>query len=436
MGFVLATFYIVVALSPLLFIAALRMKSDMTVLFDTATGFALAAFAIIAVQPVLSSRWRWIERPFGFDVVIRFHRYMGVFAVFLLLVHPPGMAYGGLGLGLLTSLNEPWYVWGGRVVLSLLILHVIISLWYSSFGLTFEQWRRVHNVLAVLIVAGGFVHSWFAAYDLTPILMRILWLLLFALAVFAYVHHKIVKPKQLERSPYKVIGVEQETHNVWTVKFTPQDGQPIYDYQPGQFHFLTLRRSEGLPVEEHHWTISSSPANKDFISSTIKESGDFTATIGQTRVGDTALEEGPFGRFCYTFHPEDRDFVFIAGGIGITPIMSMIRHMRDTRKQANVVLLYANRTEEDIVFRCELAEIESGAQPHLKVIHVIASPKTGWSGESGHLDKDKISRLVGNREERTGYYICAPPRMVDMAIESLRSMGISYAQIRTEVFLL
>ncbi|MGZ3871244.1 MAG: hypothetical protein ACXVLQ_19265, partial [Bacteriovorax sp.] len=70
MGFVLATFYVVVALSPLWLMAAQRMKSDMTVLFDTATGFALAAFAIMAVQPVLASRWKWIERPFGFDVVI------------------------------------------------------------------------------------------------------------------------------------------------------------------------------------------------------------------------------------------------------------------------------------------------------------------------------------------------------------------------------
>lgn len=436
MGFLLTLFYVVVALSPLLFVAAFRMQSEMTVLHDVATSFAFAAYGIIALQPVLASRWKWLEKPFGFDVVIRFHQYVGVFAVCLLLAHPPGMAYGGAGWGLLTSLNQPWYVWCGKVVLTLLVLHVIISVWYKNLGLTFEQWRRTHNVLGVLIFTGAFVHSWFTAYDMDPIVMRLLWLALFSLTVFAYVHHKVLRPRQLERSPYKVVGVEQETHNVWTVKFAPPDGQPIYDYHPGQFHFLTLRRSEGLPVEEHHWTISSSPANKNFISSTIKESGDFTATIGQTRVGDTALDEGPFGRFCYTLYPEDKDFVFIAGGIGITPIMSMIRHMRDTAKEAEVLLLYANRTEKEIVFKSELADIESGAKPRLKVIHIISSPEAGWSGESGRLDREKLTRLIGQRNEQTGYYVCAPPGLAKIVIGALRSMGVSYCRIRTEQFLL
>jgi len=436
MGFILTLFYMVVALSPLLFVAGFRMQSEMTVLHDIATSLALAAYGIIALQPVLASRWKWIERPFGFDVIIRFHRYMGIFVVFLLLAHPPRMAYGGAGLQLLWSLSEPWYVWAGKVVLLLLILHVILSVWYKTFGLTFEQWRRTHNVLGTLVFTGAFLHSWFTAYDMGPFAMQLLWLTLFALTIFAYVHHKVLRPKQLERSPYNVIGVDQETHNVWTVQFAPPNGQRIYDYHPGQFHFLTLRRSGGLPVEEHHWTISSSPTNKEFISSTIKESGDFTATIGQTRVGDTGLEEGPFGRFCYTLYPEDEDFVFIAGGIGITPIMSMIRHMRDTAKEAEVILVYANRTEKDVAFRSELAAIESGAQPRLKVINIISNPEPGWSGESGRLDREKLTRLIGQRNEQTGYYVCAPPGLTEMVIRDLRSMGVSYCRIRTEQFLL
>ncbi len=436
MGNLLALIYVLATFSPLILIAALRMKSTMTVLFDTATGFALVAFAIIALQPVLSSRWKWVEKPFGFDVVIRFHRHMALVALLLLLAHPRGMAYGGLGWGLLTSLKQPWYIWGGRIVLLVLILHVIISLWYSKFGLTFEQWRWTHNLLAVIILIGGFVHSSFAGYELVPTLMRLLWIGLFALALLAYIDHKILTPRHMERFPQEVIAVEQETHKVWTVKLVPKGGEPIYDYHPGQFHFLTFRRARGLPVEEHHWTISSSPVNKQFISSTIKESGDFTSTIGQTRVADTALEEGPFGRFSYTFYPEDRDFVFIAGGIGITPIMSMIRHMRDTAKDADVLLLYANRAEKDIVFRSELAEIESDARPRLKVIHIIASPEPDWTGESGHLDKTKIARFIGKRGEDTGYYICAPPVLIDIAIESLRSVGVLESQIRTEMFLL
>jgi predicted ferric reductase len=436
MGALLAILYALVALSPLIFVSFLWMKGEMTLMHEVATSLAFAAYAIMALQPVLASRWKWIERPFGFDVVIRFHRYMGVFVVLLLLCHPPGMAFGGAGMGLLTNIIQPWNVWVGRVVLILLILQVVISVEYARLGMTFEQWRRSHNVLAVLILTGAFIHSWWTAYDLGPMPMQALWLALFGLTIFAYVHHKVLERRCLQRRPYRVVGVEQETHNVWTVKFAPPEGEKIYDYQPGQFHFITLLRSDGLPVEEHHWTISSSPTNKDFISSTIKESGDFTSTIGKTKVGETALLQGPFGRFCYTLYPEDKDFVFIAGGIGITPLMSMIRHMRDTSKDANVLLIYANRTEKDIAFRDELAQIEAGSTPRLKVIHVVSNPEAGWTGESGRLDRDKLARLLSQRGEGTAYYICAPPGLAKIVIESLRSMGVPYARMRTEEFML
>lgn len=434
MGTLLVAFYALVALSPLLVVAALWMKGEMTLMHETATSAAFAAYGIIALQPVLVARWKWLERPFGLDVMSRFHKYMGVFALGLLLTHPPLMAYGGAGLGLLFSLNQPWYVWLGKALLLLLIVHVSLSVFSHALGLTFEKWRRVHNVLAVLILGAAFVHSLGAGYDMGPTPMRVLWVALLGMTVFAYAHHKVVVPRRSRERAYKVVGVDQETHNVWTVKLGPPNGDRIYNYQPGQFHFITFQRSDDLPIEEHHWTISTSPANKDFISSTIKESGDFTATIGKTRVGDTAIVEGPFGRFCYTLYTEDKDFVFIAGGIGITPLMSMIRCMRDTKKEADVLLLYANRTEEDIAFRTELCEIQSGSSPRLKVVHILSSPKAGWAGESGRLDHDKLTKLLALRGEQTGYYVCAPPPMTKTVIASLRSLGVPYSRMRTEQF--
>lgn len=436
MGPVLAALYAIVAVSPLVILAIIRLKGDMTLLHETGTSIAFAAYALVALQPVLASRWKWIERPFGFDVVIRFHQYMGVFAVVVLLGHPPFMAWGGAGLGLLTGFAQPWYVWLGRSVLALLILLVLTSIFREKLGMTFERWRWTHNTLAVLILSGAFVHSFFGGYDMWPVPMRGLWIALLGLTIAAYVHHKAIKPKVLKRDPYTVVGVDRETHNVWTVRLAPPEGQRVYDYHPGQFHFITLQRSRDLPVEEHHWTISSTPTNREFICSTIKESGDYTATIGQTRVGDTALVEGPFGRFCYTLYPEDQKFVFIAGGIGITPFMSMIRHMRDAEKESDVLLLYANRTERDIVFKSELAEIESGSAPRLKVVHIISRPESGWKGESGRLDFHKLVALVGRKRENTGYYVCAPPSMAYSVIRGLRAMGVPYAAIRTERFAL
>jgi predicted ferric reductase len=368
------------------------------------------------------------------DIVSRFHKYMGVLALGLLLAHPPLMAYGGAGLELLYSLNLPWYVLLGKALLLLLFVHVLFSLLRQRLGVNFEKWRRIHNVLAVIIIPAAFVHSLSAGYDTWPTPIRILWVILLGLTIFAYVHHKVLTPRRIARNPYRVESVERETKNVWTVKLVPPVGKDVYDYHPGQFHFLTFLRSGGLPIEEHHWTISSSPTNRDFISSTIKESGDFTATIGKTRVGDTALVEGPFGRFCYDLYERDKDFVFIAGGIGITPMMSMLRHMRDTEKEAHVLLLYANRTEDDIAFRSELSKIESESCPHLETIHILSNPPSVWAGESGRLDEAKLRRLLDRRGEETGYYICAPPPMTKVAIAGLRSLGVPFSQMRTEQF--
>lgn len=433
-GWILASIYFLVAISPLLTVAALRMKGEMSLMHETGTSLAFAAYGVIALQAVLTARWKWIERPFGLDIVSRFHKYMGVLALGLLLAHPPLMAYGGAGLELLYSLNLPWYVLLGKALLLLLFVHVLFSLLRQRLGVNFEKWRRIHNVLAVIIIPAAFVHSLSAGYDSWPTPIRLLWIILLGVTIFAYVHHKVLTPGRIARNPYRVDSVERETQNVWTVKLVPPVGEHVYDYHPGQFHFLTFQRSGGLPVEEHHWTISSSPTNKNFISSTIKESGDFTATIGKTRAGDSALVEGPFGRFSYTFYKYDKDFAFIAGGIGITPMMSMLRHMRDTKREVDVLLLYANRTEDDIAFRSELSEIESGSYPHLKVVHILSNPPTGWAGESGRLDEAKLVRLLDRRGEDTGYYICAPPPMTRVAIAGLRSLGVPFSQMRTEQF--
>lgn len=115
------------------------------------------------------------------------------------------------------------------------------------------------------------------------------------------------------------------------------------------------------------------------------EVGDFTSTIKETRAGDRAAVHGAFGRFSYALHPEERDLVFIAGGIGITPLISMLRHMRDTRDDRSVLLFYANPAEDRIVLRRELEEIENGRHPMLKLVHALSHPDEGWSGERGQI---------------------------------------------------
>ena len=404
------------------------------VVIDVGRNFGLIGFMILTLQFLLAARVKWIERAFGFDILIRFHRLIALAAAALLILHPLLLAYGGMGWNLLIGLDLPWSIWAGKAALILVVANVALSRFQTRIGLSFERWRLGHGLLAPAILVLIAVHSWFAGDDLEALPLQALWVGLILLAASMFVFHRFVRPIRLRKQAYTVRDVRQETGDVWTVELAPPEGQNVPDYLPGQFHFLTFFRDPALPVEEHHWTISSSPARKDALSSTIKSVGDFTSTVGQTRPGDSAAVHGPFGRFSYLVHPEERDLVFLIGGIGITPIMSMLRHMRDTGDDRSVVLLYANRRQDQIVFRRELDEMAAGGAPNLKLVHVLSRPEDGWTGERGYIDRTLIEKHCGQDPAGKVFYVCGPARMAEALVSALLSMGVRERMIRREIF--
>jgi predicted ferric reductase len=426
--------YLAVLLSPFLVVATFHLKTEDVFFYNLGRSFAQLAFVIIALQVVLAARLKWVEAPFGLNVTFPFHRRMGTFAAVLLLLHPPLMALGGGGWHLLYSFHVDWWILVGKSAWALLFINIGLSLWRVRLGIKFEPWRLTHDILGPLVLVLVFVHSWYASEDLRVGAMQVLWVTLLTAAVLLFIYHRLIRPARLRDHQYQVLAVQQEAPRVWTLKFAPPPGERRFDFLPGQFQFVTLLRGRGLPEEEHHFTISSSPTEPAYHASTIKESGDFTATIGQTRPGDRALIQAPFGRFSHVLHPEVRDLVFIAGGIGITPLMSNLRHLRDTQADKRVLLLYANRTETDIVFREELEQIASGGQPDLKVVHILTRPGEGWPGERGHLDREQLARLSGDRLGTSTFWLCCPPAMIKSLVPSLRDLGVPYSRISYEYF--
>lgn len=426
--------YVVIVLSPLILVALVRPPTDHGFIHTVGKNLALVGFTILAMQFVLSARLKWIERPFGMNMLFHFHKAMAILASLLLLSHPALLAIGKGDWSLVLSLQVGWPIWLGRIALLIVIVHVLLASLRGIIKLKYETWRFIHNLGAGLILPLGFFHSWNAGGDFGILWMKLLWVALLCVVGASYLWHRVGRGSLLRRHPYKVTSVREEAARVWTIELTPPEGIRRFDYLPGQFHYLTFRRAPHLPVEEHHWTISSSPATPGALCSTIKESGDFTATIGETKPGDTALVDGPFGRFSYALHPEERDLVFIAGGIGITPLMSMLRHIRDTRAERTVTLLYANSSERDIVFRDELAAMERDGVAGLKVTHVLSKPSDKWKGERGHLDEETIQRLLGPDAARRSFYLCAPPALLKQTIWTLRKVHVPTARIHFERF--
>jgi len=425
--------YAAIIILPLIVAGVVGGRVDEPFARTLGKSFALVGTAILAMQMVLITRWRALTAPFGLEMVMRFHKSMAVLAVAMLVMHPVLLALASGGWGLITGLKQPWFIWFGKIALLLLLIQGVTSLWQRRI-VQFQRWRIIHNVAPIILVL-GFTHSWIVGDDLELTPMRVLWIALLGTALVAYGLHKFVGPAWRRARAWTVKSVRQETHDTWTVDFEPPRAQPTPSFAPGQFHFVTLYRGgDRYDGEEHHFTISSSPAVGPERSSTIKHSGDFTATIGATRPGDRAVIQGPYGRFSYTLCAPDQRYLFIAGGIGITPLMGMLRHMRDLGLPIEVLLLYGNRTEDDIVFRAELDQIAAGEAPRLEIVHVLSEPTEGWTGETGYVDRDLLARSIGGDLSGRSVFLCGPDPMMNALIPVLIDMNVPETRLYTERF--
>src|SRR5262249_14433847 len=235
------------------------------------------------------------------------------------------------------------------------------------------------------------------------------WAAITAIPFACWLYSRAVRPRLLLRQPFRVMAVESEAPRVWTLTLEAPRNRAFH-FAPGQFQFLRLLGGE-LPAEEHPVTLAASPTRSGRISLTIKESGDFTAAIARVRPGDRATVHGPFGRFSHTLHADEHDLVFVGGGVGITPLMSMLRYMRDRGESRRVLLAYASRGPADILFGDELNAIQAGHSPELRVVHVLSDAPPSWAGETGRLDALRLARLCGGVADKT-FYLCCPPPML------------------------
>jgi predicted ferric reductase len=429
-GVLLSAAYPLLILTPLAVITIALPSSNRALIAEIGVDCAVVAFTILALQFVISARLRWVEAPFGLDVLFGFHRAMALVAAGLLCIHPVLIA-AGESWGLLTRWRAHWSIWAGRFALLVLFSHLAAAIFRGVVRLRYESWRRIHNVAAFFLLGLAFLHSLARGADFESKAATIAWTAVALIALGAWFYGRLARPWLLARNCYKVVSVTSEAPHVWTLTLEAPVGRPL-QHAPGQFQFLRPLRSSVL-AEEHPFSIASSPSPGGRISLTIKESGDFTSTIGRLQPGDLTTIHGPFGRFAHIFHPNSDDLVFVAAGIGITPLMSMLRYMHDRRQPHRVLLIYANRSASDIVFRRELEEIESSGFPALKTIHILSRPRDDWVGRTGRLDTASLESICGGFAGKA-FFICCPPVMAAGLIRGLRNAGVNLERIHADYF--
>ena len=366
---------------------------------------------------VLGTKPKFIETFFGHDKMIALHRKLCVTALVLVLFHGiVGIwnAYGG-GTGLLL----------GVVAFFLLIITFLFIVLQKIFHWAYEFWTTIHQ-LTYILFPPAYLHSLLLGTSLrSSLVWQIIWVLL-GIEYLGILGYKIWNARQNRKNRFQVTQVIQETPNIWTLQFQPEGGSP-FSYLPGQFLILYLSQA-GRMSDPHPFTIASSPT-REILSVSIKEAGDFTGNIGRTITGDYALIDGPYGRFSFLHYPAE-EYIFIAGGIGITPFLSMLRYMRDRRIKKKILLLWGNRTERDIAFREELNRMER-TMTGLKVVHVL-SDQGDWRGESGFINASLIQKYGDIRGQEI--FLCGPPLMMKLVQKELRSFNLPKQQIHFERF--
>jgi predicted ferric reductase len=422
--------YLLLATVPLGLVPLRQASEHRGFWLEFGVGLGLVGFAMLGLQFVTTARFRWIAPHFGSDAIIYFHRRVGILVLLVVLAHP-----------LVLFVVDPTYLeyldprvnflralFLTAATISL-VLVVALPLWGLRFGLSYEWWRLTHGLLAAGVIVVGLVHALQVGHYVSGFLGQLTWVLATLVFLSLLIHARVIKPLRTRRTPYRVVEVIPEQGDVHVLVLEAED-HPGMSFRPGQYAWLTLGDTP-FALQQHPFSFASSSQSTRRIEFAIKETGDFTATIKDIALGTRAYLEGPYGSF--VLDPNAEAAVFVAGGIGITPALSILRSARDRDDRRPFILFYGNINQAEISFRDEMDLL--AAQLDLQVVHVLSEPDRDWTGETGFITKEIMDRYLAPVEDKdVQYFVCGPTPMMDTVEQELLAIGVPGYRLLSERF--
>lgn len=429
--YVIAFFNLLIVIATWWFHSGALMTSgkqgDMLISLGRITGL-LAEFFIL-VELILVGRITWLEQLFGYDKMNMIHRWIGYGVLIFFIGHPLLSVIGNAeqnGVGAVVQFLNFIHIgeyMRGLIGFLLFLVAVILSYPIAKKKLRYETWYFVHLVMYVAIglvvghqtfsetgdVSNGIaLYYWFVLnYGIFGVVLAYRWIRPF------YLFHK---------HRFYVSDVKMETESVYSIYVKGKD-MSSYAFQAGQYANLNFLQ-KGMWFT-HPFSFSCAP-NGEYLRFSVKSLGDFTNTISKIKLGTKVFIDGPMGLFTEAQSITDK-YLFIAGGIGITPALSLIQAL--SIKEKDITLLYANKISTDIAFKEELETLEHNH--HFIISDMIDNGKTSY--ETGRVDREKIKRLVHDVKKRD-VYICGPVAMIEVVIQILQEIGVPQKQIHFEKF--
>jgi len=418
--------YLFITLLPLLVVVLHPARPANGFWIDLSVALGFIGLAMMVLQFVITARVKPIEASYGIDILLQFHRYTSLVAFFMVLAHPVMLFIAQPEtLGLLNVFQAPWRARLAVLGTLAFLAMVVTTIWRKPLKIPYEPWRASHTILAMLAVGLGFAHAVGVGNYLGLAWKILLWSGMIAIAFWLIVYVRLIKPWLMVRQPYVVEEVKPQRGNVWTLVLRPL-GHEGFTFHPGQFAWLTLN------ITPLSMPMSSSGDRPDRIEFGIKALGDFTCCVKDYPPGTKAYLDGPYGVFTIDRYWDSAGFVLIAGGIGITPMLSILLTATEREDDRPFLLIYAAASWKDVTYRESLDALKERLD--LTIVYVLRKAHDDWSGETGYVDRDLLERYIPIHRGSRHYFVCAAPVMMDAVERALFDLEVPVTNVHMEHF--
>ena len=397
----------------------------------------LVAVSALVGTVVVTSRLRSLSGGLGIEQLLAVHRWLGRVVLGLVLAHvaavliadPSRIRY----LDLLHA--SPGMRSATLATIALVMLAVSVRL-RRRLRLPYRFWRILHVVLAAAVIAGSAVHVLLLNRLVSADGMRIWFAAIAASLVVVLLLRWVLRPLLAGRYGFRVREVRRESAEVSTLVLAPTRGglfprrRPL-TFAPGQFAWLRLRRW-GL-FSDHPFTIASGTRRDGTVEFTIRHLGHYTRTLGRLSPAARVYLDGPHGAFSVD-RTHATGLVLLAGGVGITPMMSMLRTLADRGDRRPHRLLVSGRSPDDLLFIDELTDLQE--RLHLTVVPTLTRSHPDWTGSTGPIDATLLATVLPGpfRRNQLDYFLCGSAPFVNGVTTALDEIGIPRQRVHTEQF--
>ena len=382
--------------------------------------FGLVGMVLFSINLILAGRFKWLDKYFkGLDKVYVNHAKLGAISFSFLLFHPLFLvvkyvtfSIRDAGMFFVPFVNMP-ITWG---IISLLLMILLICLTFY-FRMKYQNWKLSHKFMVIVFVF-AIMHTFFITSDVSRNNLLRYYILIFAiLGLVISIRKSFLDKVLIKKFKYKIKNVIQLNNDIVEVEMEPiGEKMPFVSGQFAFFSFLSL----SVGPESHPFSISSSDLENN-LKITVKNLGDFTSGFKNLKINDGVLIEGPYGHFSYK-NFNNKNQIWIAGGIGITPFFSMAQTLDSNY---HVDLYYTVREAKEAVYVKSFMDIAE-KNSNFKFILWDAS-------KNGYINAGSVS-TVSNGLNNKDIFFCGPPLLMESLEKQFISLDVDIKKIHYENF--